>query len=786
MSQMQASKLSRAAAWLWALVVALLVAHNAWLWLGHRVTPDTDILALLPVQERDPILQTSFTHMVDSAQQRLLILVGAEKWEDAGRAADAYSQVIATQPALLQATQANAQAQQNWLDSFQAHRQVLLSNASLEQLHKQTPAQWQETALRQLYSPFGGPKLGAWRDDPFGLFASWVQERAQETPVRPRDGRLFVSDGNKHYVLLPYTLTPSAFSISAQERLLPILKQANLAAQKTLPQVDIISTGVVLHAAAAGQQANQEVSTIGLGSLAGIVLLMWASFRSFKPMVLLLLSIGIGCLGAFSISFLWFERIHLMTLVFGASLIGVAQDYALYFLCNRLSSGQQCDSFTLLKRLMPGLILTLITTLIGYMGLAMTPFPGLRQMALFSAIGLIFAWLTVVCWFPFLVSAANLSSGSLVRANGRLLRNLPHLGTRKTSLFAYAAFALLVALGCAQLGVNDDIRLLQNSPPELITQQIRFSKLLDAPTPVQYFLVRAESSEVMLQREEALKQKLDGLIAQGKLGGYQALSNWVPSLQRQQQQNALIQAKLLADGAALSQVGEQLGEDANWLAQMRQHLATTSQALTLPQFLSTPAAQVWQHLWLGEQHGTYASIVALRGFQQSNRALLAHSAEGIAGVQWVDKINEISSVLGRYRQNMGWVVCGSYLLVWLLLLPRYRQQAWRVLLPTAGASLACLAILGTLGLPLQLFHVLAFMLLLGVGVDYGIFMQELPDRDNDNAWLAIGLSAFSTILSFGLLALSNTPALRAFGLTMLLGILFVWLLVPLFGKENKT
>ncbi|MDO9194225.1 MAG: hypothetical protein Q7U12_15110, partial [Undibacterium sp.] len=64
----------------WALVVCLLLGHNAYLWLDKRIVPDTDILALLPVQERDPVLQQSFTHMVDSAQQRVIVLIGAADW----------------------------------------------------------------------------------------------------------------------------------------------------------------------------------------------------------------------------------------------------------------------------------------------------------------------------------------------------------------------------------------------------------------------------------------------------------------------------------------------------------------------------------------------------------------------------------------------------------------------------------------------------------------------------------------------------------------------------------
>jgi hypothetical protein len=56
--------------------LSVLLIHNAYLCSGGQITPDTDILALLPIQERDPVLQQAFIRMVDSAQQRLIVLVG--------------------------------------------------------------------------------------------------------------------------------------------------------------------------------------------------------------------------------------------------------------------------------------------------------------------------------------------------------------------------------------------------------------------------------------------------------------------------------------------------------------------------------------------------------------------------------------------------------------------------------------------------------------------------------------------------------------------------------------
>ena len=107
-----------------------------------------------------------------------------------------------------------------------------------------------------------------------------------------------------------------------------------------------------------------------------------------------------------------------------------------------------------------------------------------------------------------------------------------------------------------------------------------------------------------------------------------------------------------------------------------------------------------------------------------------------------------------------------------------------VLLPGGKRIPSLRALLGWLGQPLQLFNVLALLLLLGMGIDYGIFLLE--HRGDRSAWLSVCVGAASTWLSFGLLALSSTPALRAFGLTLLLGIGLVWVITPLFRPPPHT
>jgi predicted exporter len=794
----------RHAALLWLLVAALLLGHNGYLWMIQRITPNTDILALLPAQQQDPVKQQAFDHMVDSAQQRLVVLVGASDWQQAQRAADAYRAVISRRPDLLtQDDAASEQNQRDWLTPFTGSRLGLLTQQQRSDLQNQPANYWTQRALSGLYGAFGGPRLGAWQDDPFGLFSSWVQTRAQETPVRPRDGKLFVEAEGRSYVVLLLRLHQPAFAMSTQEAVMPMVDAAKQAALQAVPKSEIITAGVVLHAAAASAQAAGEMSTIGIGSLLGILLMMWLTFRSPKPIALIAVSIAIGCLGALSVCWLLFGQIHLLTLVFGASLIGIAQDYGIYFLCCRLRAnhqhtqqirgGQNLLRPNLLRRIWPGLCLTLAAALIGYLGLALTPFPGLRQMAVFSGLGLIFAWLTVLCWFPVFTGAGTLRASKLALAFGASRARWPLLRGNRAGFFAVVLFIAIAAFGIARLQVSDDIRSLQKPPADLLADQIKLGRLLDAPTPVQFYLIRADTTEQLLQREEALQTRLQALIDRKIISGYQAISSWVPSAKRQHENQQLAQTALLAeDGRGpLPAIAQQIGEDAAWVAKMKAGIAAPQALLTPEAFLQTPAGEPSRYLWLGKISGAgtknakYASIVALRGLNNyANLPLLAQAADPAQEVQWVDKVGEISGVLGSYRRYMSWVAAGAYVAIFALLFWRYRLAAWRVLLPPAAASVATLAALGWLGLPLQLFHVLALMLILGLGVDYGIFLREEPDRRDRFAWLAVGLSAVSALLAFGLLALSQTPPLHAFGLTMLIGMAVVWLIAPCTASGN--
>lgn len=755
----------RVAAFVWLLCVLLLAAHQWQFWRGGRL--QTDVLALLPQSEQAPEAARAGELLAQRVSRQVVVLLGAPDWAEAQRAAGAWRQAMERSDAPLKAGDigGGSQAADALLDFYGPSRDRLLTPAQRRQLDQLPAALQVQRAMALLHQPGAGARLADFASDPLGLGPDWLQARAAQSRARPRDGELWVSGEGAEWVVLTYEITGAPFAMNGEARYQPALERALEAARGAVPQARLVAAGLPLHAEAAAVRASTEINTIGWGSLAAVVLLAWLAFRSFAPIALTALSLLVGVAAGVSVTGFLFGQVHLLTLVFGASLVGVAEDYGIHYFAAR--QGQPwARPRTLMRSLLPGLLLALATSVIAYLALGLAPFPGLRQMAVFSAAGLTAAFLTAVCWFPLLDRQAPRVSRFSAAISGSLAR-WPRWNGARSGWIAAGLAALACVAGLAQLRASDDLRNWQGSPPELLQAQRRVGQLLGTPSVAQFYLVRGATAQEVLEREEALKERLDTIVAARALSGYAAVSDWIPSLRRQEA-DARLTARV--ESQVLAGVNSALGE-------RLQRPPGSSRALTPQDWLAHPASAAGRPLWLGESGGAFMTVVMLHGLNDAGLLpRLAASADGLPGVRWVDRSGEVATVLGRYRWAMSALLVAGHLLVFAALWARFRRHAWRAWLPTAVASVLAVAAQGWLGEPFQLSNILALLLLLGIGVDYGIFLLE---HDGDGAaWLAVVLGAASTWLAFGLLALSSTPALHAFGLTLMIGIAAVWAVSP--------
>lgn len=753
------------AAALWLLCVLAVAAHHTQFWRQGRL--NTDVLALLPTAEQDPAITRAARLMSDRVAREIVVLLGAPDWDSARRAAQAWRGELAGAGALLAVEPAGGaeQAAGALADFYGPWRERLLTPAQRRQLAETSPAALAKSALALLHQPGLGGGPAGWAADPLGLGTDWLLARGAQSRARPRDGELWLAGDGMQWVVLRHQIAGTAFSMDGQARYGPALERAHAAALRGDPQLRMVAAGLPLHAEAAAVQASREISTIGWGSLAAVLLLAWLAFRAVTPILLIAASLVVGTATALSVTAWLFGEVHLLTLVFGASLVGVAEDYGIHYYAAR-QGRPGVRPRPLMRSLLPGLLLALLTSVLAYLALGLAPFPGLRQMAVFSATGLAAAFLTVVCWFP-LLDRARLRPSPFAATIGRSLAHWPRARAGRGLWFGAAAAALFTAAGLAQLEASDGLRNWQSSPPALLRAQAEAGRLLGVPSVAQFYLVRGNSAQQVLEREEALKQRLDALVGPAGISGYAAVSDWLPSLRQQQADAALvarIETRVLADVSAA--LGESLSRP-----------IAPAGGLTPDPWLQHPASAAARGLWLGEAEGQWATLVLLHGLDGPQLLpKLSAAAAGLDGVRWVDRSSEVAAVLGRYRWAMTALLVAGHLAVFAVLVARYGRRAWRAWVPTAAASLLAAASAGWLGEPFQLAHVLALLLLLGIGVDYGIFLLE--HEGDGAAWLAVVLGAASTWLAFGLLGLSATPALHAFGLTLMIGIAAVWALSP--------
>ncbi|WP_373375791.1 MMPL family transporter [Cupriavidus nantongensis] len=767
--------LARLLALAWLVVVIGVALHQASFWRSARI--DSDVMALLPGSERTATADRVLRQLADGVSREIVVLVGAPDWAQARDAAQRFGQSTGAHPGLLRPVDQIAafdfDAALAFYRPWRSHLLTDRQRAMLGQAEADTLAQ---QALARLYQLSAGASLSGWSADPLGLWQDWWLSRADLTRVRERDGwPAFTAEG-MHWVLLTYRISKPAFSVSGATDYGDLLARAEASARAGHDAVHVVKAGIPLHAEAAAAQASFEMNVIGLGSLAAVLLLVWLAFRSLGPIALVALSLLIGTAAAVSVTAAVFERVHLITLVFGASLVGVAEDYGIHYFVTRQADGRRAPASTM-RRLLPGMTLALATSVVAYLALGIAPFPGLRQMALFSATGLVAAFLTVVLWLP-LLDRGSLRPTRLSTWLADSLARWPRVRADRRTLGLSAVLAAFIVPGLWQVNVADDVRQLQSSPPALVEAQRTAGRLLGSPSPAQFLLVRGDSADQVLQREEAAKAALAGIVAQGRLGGFVALSDWVPSAARQR-----------ADAALAAPLEAQVRERVARMAgasgpPAAPGMAGTHDVLTLQAWLADPVSAALRHLWLGREgtggnDGGYASVMLLRGLDDPKTMPAVQAAvASVAGVEWVDRVADLSGLLHHYRVLMTWLLLAGTVAVSALLAWRYGRCAWRALAPTLLAALFSVAMLGWMQVPLQLFSVLALALLLGVGVDYGIFLLEHPG--DGVSWTAIVLGAASTLLAFGLLALSSTPALHAFGLTMLAGVGAVWVLSPWF------
>ncbi|MFJ5298131.1 MMPL family transporter [Pseudomonas sp. NPDC088368] len=759
---------------LFLILLLAVLALAGWQW-RDGAPLSANLMELVPGSSPDALELRAEQRIQEPLNREMLVLVGHADREQAIALARRISDQWQAS-GLFEKVQWNLQADLPALrEQLLKGRLSMLSNSDRTELIDQ-PDAFIQKRVQNLFDPFGGFSLVASQDDWLGLTARIQNSQPTHGAVQldVGSGALIAEADGKHWVLLRARTQADAFDMSLPLKVSALLDDARAEAAKTDAQ--LLAASGLLYAAHGQQQAAREITWVGGGATLGILLLLLLAFKRWR-VLLAFLPVVVGMLFGATACITLFGKMHVMTLVLGSSLIGVAVDYPLHYLSKGWSL-KPWRSWPALRLTLSGLSLSLATSCIGYLALAWTPFPALTQIAVFSAAGLIGAYLCAVCLLPALLNGVDLHPAQWpLKIAERLIHLRARLIARVGTPVLLGLLLAFCAAGLWQLTTKNDIRQWIAAPPSLTDEARAVARITGYQPTSQFFLVRGADQQQLLERQTVLSQRLDQLVNQKSLQGYLSLSQLVATPAEQDATRQALDA-LPARWQPLLDLGVPVEALNNELATLR---ALPNQGID--EVLAGLLGEPWRLLWMGRDTEGVAGIVSLQGL--NNAVLLQAQAEGLPGVQLVDRLGDLNKVFAATQVSAAELkLLSCILIVLLLILPFGLRGALRVVALPLLAALCSLASLGWLGQPLTLFSLFGLLLVTAISVDYAILMRE---QIGGAAVSLLGtlLAAATTWLSFGLLAISSTPAVSNFGLSVSLGLAFSFILAPWAGSHSE-
>lgn len=770
-------KLTRTTLLILALWVALL-AGLAW-FVQRELQVGTDLRLFLP-SPTTPEQQLLLDEIGEGPASRVLViaLAGAppEELADASRAlveslsSNLHFRVVANGEVSFEAVP----------DELLAYRYLLSQTLDTQPLDaKYLHGELVERA-RDLSSP-AGAFLEPWlpRDPTLELLKVLQRWQPMQEPNRQFD--VWFDREGRRALLLAQTKA-AAFDPDRQRLALAELQQAftTIAAGT---QLKIAVSGAGKFSVLMEERTRGEAQALGAAATVGMILLLLIAYRGVGSVVLSALPLAsAGLAGLAAVSAL-FGTVHGITLAFGFTLIGVAQDYPIHLLSHRHATR---SPVAVARELWPTLATGVASTCIAYATFLFSGVIGLAQLACFTVAGLAVAGLTTRFALPALMDEAGRDYGESQWLD-RLWTGMERLPrSRWAGVVAVIAAIAAVALAPQPMW-ESDLSKLTPVPQELLVQDQQLRSELGTPDVRYVLVVTAKDSEYALERLESLDPSLQKLVDDGAITGYDHAARYVPTAQAQRQRQARLPepATLRADlQAAVADTPFRPDVFEPFLADVEQ--ARRLPLMTVNRLRDSPLGASVEMLLMEHDQRTTA-LVTFSGVQDVT-AVQQFAADAGSGVTLLDTKDASETLVANQRVKILWSLAAAALLLAgvVAFSLRSASRVYRVLAPMALTTLLIIGVLQASGVSMTLFHLIALILAAGLGLDYALFFEHAADdrAEQRRTLHAVLVCSASTLMVFALLASSSLPVLRAIGLTVSLGVIANFVLALLLTRPT--
>ncbi len=542
---------------------------------------------------------------------------------------------------------------------------------------------------------------------------------------------------------------------------------------------------------------KRDIQITSVVSLVAVTALFWFSFRQFLPLVGLAIILAASALAALASGSLVFSQLNMIAIGFCSILFGLGDDFGLLLIERfRLErrAGKDFESAVResIARLGPGILWVAATTSVGFLALALSGSVGFSQLGAMVAMG-VFACAAIVTVYLFLFVGRKESSVALNAAawTERLPVMLANAGPRIGWISAVVLTGLTVFALSPIRPVKFDTSPTSMEPHNAPAAIARAAIMEGFPAAFEPLLIVGEfsNSEEAATASRALDVHLSRLQEAGMVNAFSSPSPLLVLENHGRLNVASLDAGRLRDAlhawdTAIGEAGFQASAFSSARDQLQSLLDLAggdtpefAWANVLPE--SSPWNFLLDRMVADAGLATITFVKPAAAFSGPDHAATMEAAilEGSPGwmvTGWSQMLGTLVPWAERELLTFGSAVAGVILVILAFV---YRDiRLW--LVHTLGLALALGGTVATIkltGQQINLLNVLAFPLLLAVGVDYGIHLILALRHDLSSLASVIKpvtISGLSTAAGFGSLALASNPSLSGLGAVCAIGVMW--------------
>ncbi len=549
------------------------------------------------------------------------------------------------------------------------------------------------------------------------------------------------------------------------------------------PHVHIEYFGPAAVAVANAQRIKQDIIVTVSLAMAALFVFIYFFYRSLS---VFFMAVTPGLFGAAlaiaSLSVLR-DSVSVISLGVGAVLLGITIDYALHFITHYKD---EKDVEALFKDLTVPLLMSSVTTACAFFSLVFLRTSALADLGIFAGVSVIAASLYTLTVLPHWVlnkkdSIKRRSGKNSVEKAVTFLATYP-FHKAKWSIVSCILLTVVSLFTWKNYQFESNMLRLNYMPDRLATFENNLNKISTYSANSVFLISEGAEFWEALEAERLVKQELEVLQEQGLIINYFSLSDLIPPLSVQQQRLATWEGfwdapKTDTVVSRINRSAEALGFRANGFDALEAFL-TQEHALLKDEDVAHVLSVIGEDFIIRSGEGV--SIVSSVKTTQENKEQVLEALSAMEEPLVFDKGFLASQLVNLLQEDFNKLVNLSLIVVFFIILISYGRLELAIITftPILLSWLWILGLMGLFDLRFNIINVIICTFIFGLGVDYSIFgVRGLTQRYSvgketiTSYRKSVILSAVTTLLSIGVLAFAEHPALRSIAFLAIIGIL---------------